>query len=72
MFVAKLPGSTYATEATNAGPSIASVARSRPRASSRSSGLGPGAALPTVIGAPSAIAPSNAGSRMAPRAGVKR
>ena len=40
MFVAKLPGSTYATEATNAGPSIASVARSRPRRAARSSGLG--------------------------------
>src|SRR5947209_8618364 len=37
MFVAKLPGSTYATDATNAGPSIASVARARPRARTLSS-----------------------------------
>ena len=41
MLVAKLPGSTYATEATKAGPSIVSVARSRPRATSAWSGVAP-------------------------------
>ena len=51
MLVAKLPGSTYATAATKAGPSIASVARTRPRASSRSSGL---ASLSGIV-VPSAV-----------------
>ena len=31
MFVAKLPGSTYATQATNAGPRMLIAPRSRPR-----------------------------------------
>src|SRR5258708_6747147 len=37
MLVAKLPGSTYATAATNAGPSSATSPRSRPRDRSCSS-----------------------------------
>ena len=44
MFVAKLPGSTYATAATNAGPSSGSTPPSPRRARIRSSALGTGGA----------------------------
>ena len=57
--VAKFPGSTYAIEATNAGPSIISVARTRPRASSRSSAL---ASSASASGRPPPAAPSSTGT----------